>query len=188
MLAVVVVALVTFGILFCIDKGFTKLFRSKQQHKSGLSVRLRKGYAVGGLLVCILGILALMQLATEFDKLMLLGGILLLIVGIALIVYYMSFGIYYDDDSFLLSTFGKKSTSYRYEDIVCQQLYTSAGGVLIELFMKDGRNVGLQATMEGIYPFLDKACHARMRQLGLNSAECEWFDPDNSKWFPTKED
>ena len=40
-LIVIAVMAAAFGLFFLIDKGFTKLFRSKAQHKSGKSVRLR---------------------------------------------------------------------------------------------------------------------------------------------------
>ena len=41
MIYVIVIALV-FLICFLLDKGFTKLFRSKPQHRSGLSVQIGK--------------------------------------------------------------------------------------------------------------------------------------------------
>ena len=183
-----IVAAVVFALCFAFDKLFQKLFRGKVQHRSGLSVRLAKRYAVAGLLVGLLGVLVLVRLAEEFSGLMLGGGVILLVTGLGLIVYYLSFGVYYDDESFVLSTFGKASKVYRYADITAQQLYQTAGGIVVELYLADGRTVGLQQTMEGVYPFLDKACHARFRQLGINSFECQWFDEDNSCWFPPKED
>ena len=39
-LAVILIAAAVFGMCYLIDKGFVKLFRSKTQHGSGLSVRL----------------------------------------------------------------------------------------------------------------------------------------------------
>lgn len=188
MLTVIIVAVVTFGIMYLADRSFTKHFRSRDQHKTGLSVRLRKAYAVMGILVSVLAVAVLVQLANAYSPLLLFGGLFLLVLGVALVVYYMTFGIFYDDESFILTTFGKKSVTYRYSDIQAQQLYTTAGGLLIELYLSDGRTVGLQQTMEGVYPFLDKACHARFRQLGVNSAECAWFDESQSCWFPPRED
>ena len=57
MIYVIVIALV-FLLCFLVDKGFTKLFRSKPQHKSGLSIRLSKYYGVGGLVLCVLAVAA----------------------------------------------------------------------------------------------------------------------------------
>ena len=42
-LIVILVVAGTFGLCFLLDKGYTKLFRSKAQHMSGKAVRLTKG-------------------------------------------------------------------------------------------------------------------------------------------------
>ena len=55
-IAVLIIALLVFGICFLIDKGFTKLFRSQAQHYSGLSVRLNKRYATIGIIMFALGV------------------------------------------------------------------------------------------------------------------------------------
>ncbi len=186
---VIVIMAITFAVLFGLDKLFTKIFRGKQQHRSGLAIKLPKKYAITGLLLALLGVLCLFQLAGGFNRLMLILGIALLLMAAGLEVYYLSFGVYYDDESFIYSTFGKPSVTYRYADIQAQQLYvTTGGGILVDLYMADGKSVGLQSGMQGVYPFLDKACHARFRQLGINSAECSWFDETKSCWFPPKED
>ena len=54
--------------------------------------------------------------------------------------------------------------------------------------MENGKTVSVQTSMEGAPSFLDKAAHARMRQLGLNSHECPWFDETKGQWFPPLED
>ena len=41
-IAVLLVAALVFLICFMVDKGFTKLFRSQKEHKSGLAIRLNK--------------------------------------------------------------------------------------------------------------------------------------------------
>ena len=129
-----------------------------------------------------------MQLVNGFDSLMLVLGIALLLMGGGLGAYYLGFGIYYDDESFLYASFGRKTVEYRYSDIEAQQLFqTTGGGLVIDLFLSNGRSIGLQSAMQGVYPFLDKACHARLRQLGIDSTECDWLDESKSCWFPTKE-
>lgn len=183
-LLIVLVAAATFGICFVIDKGFTGLFRNKVQHKTGLTVRLNKHYGGAGVLLAVLGIAAILQGAKD-QMLMLVGGIVVLLLGVGFIIYYMSFGVYYDDDSFILSTFGRKSKTYAYRDILGQKLYRVTGGsVLIELYLQDGRSVGLQSTMTGAYPFLDKAFDGWCRQTGKTVEECAFHDTDNSCWFP----
>lgn len=185
-LLVVLVMGGTFGLCFLADKGFTKLFRGSVQHKSGKSVRLSSKYGAFGAVLVALGIAAVFAGGKEL-KMLLFGGVVVLLVGVGLIVYYMTFGVYYDADTFLLSTFGKKSKVYRYADIQSQQLFTTAGGVLIELYLSDGRSLGLQASMAGTYPFLDHAFAAWCAQTGRQPEDCAFHDPENSLWFPTVE-
>ena len=64
--AVILIAAAVFGICYLIDKGFTKLFRSQAQHRSGMSVRLSKRYGSIGLLLVVLGIGAVFVLLTFF--------------------------------------------------------------------------------------------------------------------------
>lgn len=186
LLVIVLLAAATFGLCYLADKGFTKLFRSKPEHQSGLSVRLSKRYGSIGLILAVLGIAAIL-IGIGDTWLLPAGGCVLLLMGIALVVYYMTFGIFYNEDSFLLTTFGKKSVTYRYADIQAQQLYNSYGNILIELQLSDGRTIQLQAGMEGVYPFLDKAFEAWLRQTGRQEADCPFHDPANSCWFPPVE-
>ena len=181
------VAALTFGALFLIDKAFTKVLRNQAQHHSGTAVRLKKGYGVAAVLLCVLSVLSLAQFLGNGEKLMLFCFFVLLAMGGGLGLYYVSHGIFYDDESFLYTTLGKKQRTYRYADITGQKLYVLQGGsYVVELYMSDDTTVSIQTSMEGAYAFLDKACHARFRQLGINSFECDWFDSDNSCWFPPK--
>ena len=187
-IAAIILAAITFGLCYLIDKGYTKAFRSKPQHKTGLSVRLNKRYAVFGFILTLLGFFAIISVKTGGTA-MLFGGVVILLMGIALLVYYMTFGIFYDADSFILTTFGNKSMTYRFSDIVEQRLYAVQGGtVLMELHLTDGKTVGLQSTMEGTYPFLDHAFAAWCRQKGITPEDCGFHDPSQSIWFPLQED
>lgn len=177
---------ITFLLCWLVDILFTKIFRSQPQHLSGKSVRLNKYYGIGGLILSVLGISAIFAGSRE-GGILIYGGIVLVLLGIGLIVYYMSFGIFYDDDGFVLTTFGKKSKTYRYADIRSQQLYNSYGQTLIELYLRGGRSVQLQASMTGVYPFLDFAFEMWLLQTGRRSEDCPFHDPDNSCWFPPTE-
>ena len=95
--AVILVAALTFLVCFLADKGFSKLFRGKKQHASGLSVRLDRAYGAGGLVVMVLGIAALL---TWQSWLLIVGGIILIATGAALLGYYLTFGVYYDQTPF----------------------------------------------------------------------------------------
>ncbi len=180
---VVLVVAIVFGLCFLVDKGFTKLFRSQAQHKSGKAVRLNKHYGSSGLILAVLGLAALFQGIGE-GWLMIAGGILIIAVGIGLVVYYMTYALFYDEDSFLFQRFGKPPVTYAYGDILSQQLYNNQGHLLIELYMADGKTVALQSTMAGCYDFMDHAFSAWLRQTGKRQEDCPFYDPANSCWFP----
>jgi len=183
----ILVALGTLALCYFVDKAFTKVFRGKTQHRSGLSVRLSKRYGSIGLILVAMGAAAFF-VGMNDTWILSAAGALLVVTGICLITYYMTFGIFYDEDSFILTTFGKKSTTYRYCQIKAQQLYNAYGNIVIELHMGDGRSVQLQAGMDGVYPFLDKAFEGWLQQRGKTKQDCPFYDPDNSCWFPPLED
>lgn len=184
-----IVAAATFGAMYGLDRLFTRLFRSQAQHRSGTAVRLKKGYGIAAIALGLLAVLSLMQFLANGEVLMLVCAIVLIAMGGGLGAYYLSHGIFYDDDTFLFTTLGKKPVTHRYGDITGQKLYVLQGGTyVVELYMADKSTVSVQTSMPGAYDFLDKACHARFRQLGINSFECGWFDESQSCWFPPVED
>lgn len=183
----ILVAAATFGLCFLFDKGFQKTFRNKSQHRSGLSVRLNKMYSIAGVLLAFLGICAVMTGITD-GSILLYGGVLVLLVGLGLCVYHLSFGIFYDEDTFVYTAFGKKEVTYRFSDIRMQQLYVITGGsIIVELHMADGKAVSVHTTMNGAYPFLDAAFNSWCRQKGIDPGSCPFHDPTNHLWFPTEE-
>ena len=187
-LIVLLIAALTFGVCYLFDKGFEKLFRNQAQHHSGLSVRLHKRYAAFGAILIALGAAAILA-GLSGNWLLALGGVVVALMGAALVVYYATFGIFYDEDSFILTTFGKKSDTYRYCDILGQRLYAIQGGsMVVELHMKNGRAVSLQSSMQGTLPFLDHAFHAWCRQTLRDPNTCAFHDPASNQWFPTVEE
>lgn len=187
-LFILLFAAAMFGLCFFADFLFKKLFRSKKQHISGRSVRLSKRYGSFGALMVTLGVAGIFAWLNGGEWILGAGGGLVLIVGVGLIVYYLTFGIYYDDDSFLYHTFGKRGITYEYGDILGQKLYTASGNIVVELHMKDGNTVAIQATMEGPFAFLDEAFAGWCRQTEHDPDNCEFHDPANSLWFPTMEE
>lgn len=186
-LIVLLFCAVIFGVCYLVDKGFTKLFRSQQEHHTGKAVRLNKKYGSIGLIVFVLAIAVLFN--AKDSVLMYIAGAVLLFVGIGLVVYYMTYGIYYDVDTFLVTNFGKKTSRYAYGDIRSQQIYNSYGTIVIELYMENGAAVQLQSNMKGTYEFLDHAFAAWCTQTGKTKEDCaEFYDPDNSCWFPKTEE
>ena len=179
----------TFALCFAVDKGFAKIFRGKKQHQSGLSVKLNKKYGLVGILLTVLGIGALIAGIREDSGLLMVGGPVVSLMGVGLLVYYMSFGIFYDDDSFVYTTFGKKSVTYRYNQIRGQRLYIVQGGnVLVELHMTDGNAIQIQLQLKDADKFLDAAFAGWCAQRGIDPVACSFHDPDNSLWFPTTEE
>ena len=188
LIPILLVAAVVFGICYLVDKTFAKLFRSKAQHRSGMAVRANKRYGVFGVILSILGIMAICVGVTD-GPVLIWGGIVVLLMGIALAGYYLSFGIFYDGESLLLSRFGKKDVTYYYKDIVGQKLYLIQGGnIVVELHMADGKSVSVQSSFEGIYPFLDTAFAGWCLQTGRDPMTCDFHDPSQSLWFPTVEE
>lgn len=188
-MAYLLVIALTFGVLYLIDKGLTKLFRSRDQHRSGTAVRLKKHYGIMSIALMILGVLGIVFYFTERNLVLLIGGILVAPGGAVLGIYYLTHGIFYDAESFLYTTFGNRSVTYRYADIQAQKLYAIQGGShVVELYMHDGRTVSVQTSMPGALDFLDRAAHARFRQLGTDSRDCAWFDPEQCCWFPSAEE
>ena len=187
MAVIILVAVVTFGICYLFDKGFQKYFRNKKQHRSGLAVRLNKMYSIAGVLLCVLGVIAVVNGAVE-NNILLYGGLLVLLVGVSLCIYHLSFGIFYDEDSFVYTAFGKKDITYRYRDILTQKLYVITGGsIVVELHMTDGKAVSVQSNMNGAYPFLDAAFSGWCRQKDVEPESCQFHDPANHLWFPSED-
>lgn len=184
LLSVLLVAAVVFGLCYLADKGFTKLFRSKKQHLSGKSVRLSKRYGSIGAIMFALGMAAVFMGLNDAEWVLMGGGCVLVLIGIALVAYYLSFGIFFDDDSFLFTSFGKKGFTYKFGDIRCQQLYLASGNVVVELHMNDGKHFQVHTGMVGMYAFMDHAFASWLQQTGRTQEECSWYDPQNSCWFP----
>ena len=183
----ILTAAVVFGLCRLVDIGFQKLFRNKAEHLSGLAVRVNKRYGVFGVILSAIGIAAMVS-GSGSDKVLFWGGLVVLLLGVSFTVYYLSFGIFYGADSFLVSYLFKKSERYSYSDIESQKLYLITGGnIVVELQMKNRKTVSLQSTMQGVYPFLDAAFTAWCRQKGLDESQCEFHDPSKSWWFPHEE-
>ena len=185
---VLFLAAAIFGICFVVDKAFTRAFRSKAQHRSGMAVRANKMYGLAGLILSILGILGFLT-GLGANILLLIGGLIVLILGICLVIYYLSFGVFYDGETMLICSFGKKDREYYFREIQGQKLYLVQGGnLIVELHMTDGSAVSLQSSMDGILTFLDTAFAAWCLQKGIDPQTCTFHDPSQSLWFPMEEE
>ena len=182
---ILLVAAVTFGLCFLVDKGVAKLQQKQVQRHSGKAVRLSKKYGSIGLILVVLGIAAMLYGGTW---LIYAAAVLVMLVGAGLAIAYLTHGIYYDADGFLVTSFGKKDVVYSYSAIRGQQLYNSYGQILIELEMDDGSVVQLQSGMTGRYDFMDFAFARWCESKGLSPENCSFHDPANSCWFPTAQE
>ena len=90
---ILLIAAAVFGLCFAVDKAFAKLFRSKAQHRSGLAVRANKRYGLFGVILSVLGIMAVCVGIAD-GSVLLWGGVIVLLMGICLAVYYLSFGVF----------------------------------------------------------------------------------------------
>ena len=186
--ATLLITAAVFGVCFLVDKGFTKLFRSKTQHRSGMAVRANKRFGLFGVVFTVLGILAIC-VGVGDGLVLMIGGAVVLVMGVCLAVYYLSFGIFYDGESFLVSRFGKKDAEHTYKEIMGQKLYVVQGGsIVVELYLADGTTLSLQSTMDGVYTFLDTAFAAWCMQTGRDPQSCDFHDPSKSLWFPSVEE
>ena len=188
LISTLVIAALVFGFCYLIDKLFTAKFRSTAQHRSGMAVRVNKRYGVFGVGLSVLGVLAI-GVGITGGKALIIGGVVVLIMGICLAIYYLTHGIFYDGESFLLTSFRKKDRLYHYRDIKEQKLYLVQGGsVIIELHLNDGSSVSLQSSMDGVYLFLDTAFAGWCMQQGIDPQSCDFHDPSKSWWFPHEEE
>ena len=185
--AMILIIAAVFLLCYLVDKGFTKIFRGKVQHQSGKSVRLSKRYGSIGAILFALGVAAVFMGMNESEWALLGGGCILVLMGIALVIAYMSFGIYYDEDSLILSKFGKPSQTFYFKNIRSQQIYLASGNVVVELHMHDGNHFQVHTGMTNMYAFMDHAFRAWLQQTGRTQEMCTWYDPDNSCWFPPYE-
>ena len=185
---VLLIAAAVFGVCYLVDKGFSRAFRGKAQHRSGMAVRANKRFGVFGVVLTVLGVMAFC-IGIGDGPVLIVGGLIVFAMGVFLAVYYLSFGIFYDGESFLMSRFGKKDAVHRYEEIVGQKLYVVQGGSIVaELYLKDGSTVSLQSTMDGVYPFLDTAFAGWCLQTGRDPESCDFHDPSKRLWFPPVEE
>lgn len=182
LIPVIIIIALTFAVCYLADFAFKKLFRNKVQHKSGLCVKANKKYAVFGLVSAALGVTAL--LSANVGVWALIAGAAMILLGSCLIIYFLTFGIYYDDESFVFSSFGHKSRTYKYNDIEAQQLYASGASVVIELHLADEHTIQLQSSMDGVYAFMNKAFNGWLRQRGKTVEQCGFYDPHKYSWFP----
>ena len=85
---VLLIAAAVFGVCYLVDKGFTKAFRGKAQHRSGMAVRANKRFGVFGVVLTVLGVFAVCIGIGDGPVLIVGGLIVLLLMGVPPVVYW----------------------------------------------------------------------------------------------------
>lgn len=156
----------------------------KKRAKKENTLLLPDSRAFWGIALMTLGALAA---AAPLGAVMDLAGALIAAGGALLLAWVLKFSLSYDEACFCLQGL-KGARQYRYGQIAGQKLYlTQGGGVIIELHMEDGSAVSLQSDIPGVYAFLDRAFARWLAEKGIREADCPWYNPEQSCWFPEAE-
>ena len=175
---------VLFGLVALCDFLLKKfVFRS---HSDGNAVRMPRYSFIAGILLSLLGLLAVFYVPRETEAFLWGGSWLVLIMGIFLLVNFFWSGIFYDDEGFTYRVFPRKGRTYRYGDITGQRTFVAKSGWNSNLYVK-GEEVQLYAAMQGLSDFLHKAFYAWCRETGIDPNTVE-NDPHNLIFFPEPEE
>ena len=172
---------VIFGLVALCDLVLHRtLFRSRRQYAG--AVRMPRYSFILGLLLSILGLMAVLYIPRQTERALWLGSWVVLVMGAYLLVNFCWFGIFYDDEGFTCRALGRKTRVYRYGDITGQRTFAARSGWNALLYV-GGEEVQLYAAMQGLSDFLSKAFFAWCRQKGLDPDAVE-NDPHNLVFFP----
>ena len=85
---VLLIAAAVFGVCYLVDKGFSRAFRGKAQHRSGMAVRANKRFGVFGVVLTVLGVMAFC-IGIGDGPVLIVGGLIVFAMGVFLAVYYL---------------------------------------------------------------------------------------------------
>ena len=173
---------VLFGLVALCDFLLKKLLRRQEKPNA---VRLPRYAIILGLLLFMLGLVAVLYVPRQTERFLWFGGWLVLVMGLFLLVNYFWSGIFYDDEGFTYRVFPRRGKTYRYRDITGQQTFVARSGWNSNLYVR-GEEVQLYAAMQGLPEFLHKAFFAWCRETGIDPNSVE-NDPHNLVFFPPPE-
>ena len=174
---------VLFGLVALGDLLLKKLFKLGKTKTE--AVRMPRYSIILGLIMAMLGLIAVLYVPREEEQVLWLGSWVGLIMGVYLFVNYLWFGIYYDDQQFTYRVLGKKSRTYRFADITGQRTFLAKSGWNSNLYV-NGEEVQLYAAMQGLSDFLNKAFYLWCAAHGIDPDTVE-NDPHNLIFFPEPE-
>lgn len=173
---------VIFGLYALVDFLFKKLFARSKTEQSGQAVRLPRYSPILGLLIALLGLIALLFLPGEGQWALRAGCAVVLVMGLFLLVNFFRFGIFYDDNCFVCRSLTKKAKTYYYKDITGQRSFLARSGVNISLYV-DGDEIQLYSAMQGLDSFLNKAFYSWCQAKGIDPDTVE-NNPHMLTFFP----
>ena len=156
---------VIFGLVALGDFLLKKLF--KRAHSTDKAVRMPRYSFILGLLMGLLGLIAVLYIPRQTERFLWLGSWVVLVIGAYLLTNFFWFGIYYDDEQFTYRALGKKSRTYRFAEITGQRTFVSKSGWNSNLYAR-GEEVQLYAAMQGLSDFLNKAFFVWCRENGFS--------------------
>ena len=174
---------VVFLACFLIDKLFALIFPKSKTEKSGNVVRLPRRNAIAGVLLIFVPLTVLLFFIPEGgDTLMTVGCVIAIVLGVILLVNYLSFAIYYDDEGFVYKDLRRKKTSYHYSQIRGQRSVMTRSGVNSILFVANDE-INIYSTMQNLNAFLNKAFYKWCEVKQIDPASVE-NNPRMFTWFP----
>ena len=171
---------VMFGLVALGDFLLKKLFKSSCS--TAKAVRMPRYSFIMGMLMALLGLIAVMYIPRQTERFLWLGSWVVLVMGVYLLVNFFWFGIYYDKEGFTYRALGKKSRTYRYEEITGQRAFVAKSGWNSNLYAR-GEEIQLYAAMQGLSDFLNKAFFAWCRAKGIDPDTVE-NNPHELVFFP----
>ena len=180
--APLVLCALVFFLCWCIDTLVKKLFPKKPQQYSGRAVRLPRLSSILGIGLTFLSFVALLFYWEEFSTVVRIACLLTLALGAGLLVQYLSFAVYYDEDGFVYRSLGKKAKTYAYGDIRGQRSILSRSGVVSSLYVGEDE-LQLTSSMKGLNEFLKFAFRRWCEETGTDPESVE-NHPQYLTYFP----
>ena len=125
---------VIFGLVALVDFLLGKLFPKSELQKKGKAVRLPRYSFILGLLLFLIGLIAVLFLSLKTHLALWLGCLVIFAVGAFLLLNFARFAIFYDEKGFTYRTLVKKEKYYRYKDITGQRSFVARSGVNVLLY------------------------------------------------------
>lgn len=175
---------VIFGLIALCDFLLKKLL-PKPRYDTSHAVRLPRYSFILGVIIAVVGLVAILYVPRETEALLWYGSWIVLIMGAGLLLNFFSTGIFYDDEGFTYRVLLKKPRTYRYSDITAQRTFVAKSGWNTSLYA-NGEEIQLYAAMQGVSEFLNKAFFAWCRQKNIDPDTVE-NDPHMLIFFPEPE-